>query len=142
LTPTNVREAFALTRASVWLLSLFGTPALGLALVGINGVIACSVTERTREIGIRMALGAEGGHVLALVLMQAAALALVGVAIGLGSALILTRALSHLLYGVSATDPLTLVGAAALLVMLAVISSYLPARRASRVDPMIALRTE
>jgi ABC-type antimicrobial peptide transport system permease subunit len=110
-------------------------------VVGIFGVISYAVAQRTREIGIRMALGAKPGDVLALVVKQGLGLALAGVAIGLGVAAIVTRAMSSLLYGISATDPLAFAGVSVVLVVAALAATYLPARRAAKVDPMISLRT-
>jgi len=124
------------------LLAAFAIVALVLAVVGVYSVMAYSVTQRTREIGIRMALGAERTAVTGLVVRQALGLAGIGVAIGLAVALALLRIVSNLLYGVSATDFRTFAGGALLLTAFALLASYLPARRASRVDPTVALRTE
>jgi putative ABC transport system permease protein len=122
------------------LLGCLSAIALILATVGIYGVIAYSVSERTQEMGIRMALGAERASILRLVLRQGLTLALAGIAIGLGASLALTRLMSKLLYHVSTTDPATFAGGAVLFAAVAMLASYLPARRATRVDPMVALR--
>jgi putative ABC transport system permease protein len=109
---------------------------------GIYGVTSYLVTLRTREMGIRLALGASPGSLRRLVVRQGAVVAAVGTAIGLAVALALTRLLATFLYGVSATDPLTFALVAALLVAVALVASYIPARRATRVDPTVALRSE
>ena len=124
------------------LVGLFGASALALAAIGIYGVVAFSVTRRTQEVGIRIALGAKRGDVLRLVLGEGTRMAAFGVVIGLGASLAVTRLMSSLLYGISATDPLTFVGVAVLLSFVALLASYIPARRAMRVDPMVALRYE
>jgi putative ABC transport system permease protein len=124
------------------MLGLFGAMALVLAAVGIFGVISYSVSRRTHEIGIRMALGATPGSVRRLVIGESAKLVFFGLLVGIPSALVLTRFLSSLLFGVTAADPLTFIGVALLLTLVALVASYIPARRAMRVDPMVALRYE
>jgi putative ABC transport system permease protein len=137
-----VSSSFAARRLSMVLLSVFAALALVLACVGIYGVISYLVTQRTHEIGVRMALGAESSDVLRLVIGHGARMALVGVAIGVGAALGLTRLMASQLFGVSPYDPLTFAAVAMLLIVVAVAACYIPARRAMRVDPMIALRHE
>jgi predicted permease len=137
-----VSNSFAARRLSMLLLGFFAALALVLACVGIYGVISYLVGQRTHEIGVRMALGAEGSDVLLLVIWHGARMALVGVAVGIPAALGLTRLMANQLFGVSAHDPLTFAGVATLLFIVAVAACYLPARRATRVDPIVALRYE
>ncbi|HEX9426959.1 MAG TPA: FtsX-like permease family protein, partial [Candidatus Polarisedimenticolia bacterium] len=146
---TNVQTAEDLIATTLWaprmaaiLLSIFGLLALVLASVGIYGVMSYAVSQRTREFGIRMALGAQPRDVLALVLHQGMKLVGLGVVIGLAAALGTTRLAATLLVGVSATDPATFAAIALLLSSVAAFASFLPARRATRVDPTIALRYE
>jgi len=129
-------------RFNTGLLDVLATLALVLAVTGLYGVMGAHVAQRTREMGIRMALGADAGRVARQVVWQGMQLALVGVAAGIGAALVGTRVLQSLLFGVSPVDPLTLVSATLLLLLAALGASYLPARRATRVDPMVALRYE
>jgi putative ABC transport system permease protein len=137
-----VSASIARPRFMTLLLSLFASVALTLAAVGLYAVMAYSVSRRTHEIGIRMALGARGSAVARMVIGQGLALTLAGIAIGLVGGLALHRLLKNLLFGVSATDPLTLAGVSGLLALVGFLASYLPARRATRVDPVIALRDE
>jgi ABC-type antimicrobial peptide transport system permease subunit len=135
-------ESLSQERLVATLSSWFGGFAILLAAIGLYGVLAYSVTRRTNEIGIRMALGAERSGVIWMVLREALVMVGLGVAIGVPLALVLARSLSSLLYGVKPTDLLTISAAAALLFVVAGVASYLPARRASRVDPLVALRYE
>jgi putative ABC transport system permease protein len=134
--------ALAPRRFSLLLLGTFAAIALLLAAVGIYGVISFVVTRRTHEMGIRLALGARPRSVVGLVVGHGARLALLGLALGLGGALVASRALGSMLFGVGAQDLMTFGVAAATLLGVALAASYLPARRAARVDPMVALRTE
>jgi ABC-type antimicrobial peptide transport system permease subunit len=123
----------------VTLLGVFGFLALGLASIGLYGIMAYSVTSRRREIGVRMALGAAQSSVLGLVMRQGMTLVGTGIVLGLGASFLIARALSKLLYGVSAADPISFAGASLVLVAVALLACYLPARSASRVDPLVAL---
>jgi len=140
--PDLVGASVTQERFRTRLLGLFGVMALALAAAGIFGVISYSVACRTREIGIRMALGANAAGVMRLVLGESARLVLIGLAIGIPAALGLGRFLSNLLFGVHSADPLTFAGVAIVLAVMALAASYVPARRAMRVDPMVALRHE
>ena len=149
LTLYNVKTMDEQIEATLWqqrtaagLIGIFGLLALGLAAIGIYGVIAHSVEQRTREIGIRMALGADARGVRRMILKQGLALAWVGVSVGVGAALLLTRFMSSVLYDVSPADPLTYAISSAILVGVALGACLVPARRATRVDPMLALRSE
>jgi ABC-type antimicrobial peptide transport system permease subunit len=137
-----VAGSLADRRFSMILLGVFALLALVLSSIGIYGVISYLVGQRTHEIGIRMALGAQRGDVLKLVLGQGMRMALVGVGIGLAAAIALTRLMSKMLYSVSAMDPITLIGVSVLLTFVALFACYIPARRAMRTDPIIALRYE
>jgi len=137
-----VSSSFAARRLSMLLLGIFAALALALACVGIYGVISYLVGERAHEIGVRMALGASRSDVLRLVLGQGAKMALVGIAIGIVCALSLTRMMSNQLFDVTAYDPLTFAGVALMLLIVALAAAYVPARRATQVDPLVALRRE
>jgi predicted permease len=135
-------KSVAPRRFNMLLLSAFALAGLALAGVGLYGVMSYTITQRTREIGVRMAMGAQTGDVLRQIVGEGMKLALIGVSLGLGGALALTRLLKTMLFGVSATDPMTFLGIAALLIIVALLACWIPARRAAQVDPMTALRAE
>ena len=142
--PFTMRE---ILRQSLWparlaaiLLGVLGALALVLASVGVYGVMAHSVTQRTREIGVRMALGANRAQVLTMVLRQAMSLVVIGIVIGVAGALAISRVVARLLFGLSAADPATFGSVGAILLVVAFLASFVPAWRASRLDPLLALR--
>lgn len=135
-------ESMARTSFTLVMLAIAGAMALILGIVGIYGVIAYAVTQRTREIGIRMALGAEPAGLRQMFVRHGLLLAGIGAILGLGAAAGLTRLMSTLLFGVKALDPVTYLGVAAILIAAAALASYFPARRATKVDPLEALRAE
>jgi len=137
-----VSESTSDRRFQTFLVTVFGGVALLLSLVGLYALMAYSVQQKIPEIGIRMALGAQRGNVLRLVLKQGATLALTGIALGFACAWALTRSMASLLFEVQPTDALTFFGAATLFCLVALAACYVPARRATRVDPMVALRYE
>jgi putative ABC transport system permease protein len=137
-----VSAAQSRPRSLTLLLTLFSIVAVVLAALGIYGVISYSVAQRTKEFGVRMALGAQRSDVLGIVLRRGMLLTVIGVIIGLAGAFVLTRFLSVLLFGITPTDPLTFAAVSLLLMLIAFLASYIPARRATNVDPMLALRYE
>jgi putative ABC transport system permease protein len=137
-----ISESVAEPRFRTWLLSIFAIAGLILTLIGIYGVISYSVRQRTREMGIRIALGAQSGSLLGLVLRQAVVLAMTGAACGVVGSLLLMRLLASQLFEIKPGDPATLIGAALLMMIVALAAAWIPARRATKVDPMIALRHE
>jgi len=144
LLPMNQLVASSLTRQRFYaaVMGMFAAIALVLSAVGIYGLLAYAVGQRTREFGVRTALGGTGRDVLAMVLRQGLRLTSVGIGIGVAAAIALTRYLGGMLYGVTPLDPLTYVAVIALFAAVTSIASYVPARRATRIDPMTALRTE
>jgi putative ABC transport system permease protein len=137
-----ISDSLAMRRFSMILLGIFAVLALVMSCVGIYGVISYLASQRTHEIGIRMALGAERRDVLRMVLSEGVKMTLVGVAIGLVAAFALTRLMASMLFGITAHDPLSFAGVAGLLILVALAACYIPARRATKVDPMVALRWE
>jgi putative ABC transport system permease protein len=135
-------ESVSSERLNLTLLSIFAGIALVLAIVGIYGVMSYSVTQRTHEIGIRMAIGAQTADVFRMILGQGMILALIGIGIGLVGAFALTRLMTTMLFGVAPTDPLTFAVIAGLLAAVALLACYLPGRRATKVDPVVSLRYE
>jgi putative ABC transport system permease protein len=138
----RLRRSTVRQRLYMQLLTFFAAIGLVLAAVGIYGVISYAASRRTHEIGVRMALGAQRNNVLALVVKKGLTLILIGVAIGVAGALALTRVLKSLLYDVTATDPVTFIAVSLLLTAVGLLACYIPARRATKIDPMSALRYE
>jgi predicted permease len=137
-----VNESLAQRRLTLWLMSVFAAVALSLAAIGLYGVMSYAVSQRTHEIGLRLALGAQARDVLRLVLRQGMTLVFAGAAVGLSAAFVLTRLMQNVLFGVSASDATTYAVIVVLLLFVALLACWLPARRATKVDPLIALRSE
>jgi ABC-type antimicrobial peptide transport system permease subunit len=137
-----ISQSVSEPRFRAWLLGVFAAAGLTLTLVGIYGVVSYMAAQRTREIGIRVALGAQRSNVLQLVLGQGVRLTVIGAIAGVLGSLALTRLLKSELFGIKPTDPVTLISAAALMLLVALAACYLPARRATRIDPLEALRHE
>jgi putative ABC transport system permease protein len=138
----RVSRAIERTRFASWMMALFAGLALTLASIGLYGVMAYTVRRRTRELGVRIALGASPGEVAAMVVRRGMLLVAIGISLGFIAALALTRILNTLLFGVSSLDPLTFLGVAAILGSVALAACCIPARRASRIDPIHALRQD
>jgi putative ABC transport system permease protein len=138
----NMSTTVAQPRFRTWLIGILALLASVLAAIGVYGVMSYTVTQRTSEIGVRVALGAQSQDVFRIIVGQGLRLALLGVGVGLVAALALTRLLQSFLFGISPYDPLTFIVVSLLLTLVAIAASYFPARRATRVDPMIALRYE
>jgi len=139
---SRVSENGGHRRTQTILLTAFGLLAMCLAAIGIYGVVSEAVNQRTREIGVRMALGADAKDVVRLVMRRSLALAVIGIAVGFGASLYLTRFLQSLIFGVKVTDALAFAGAGAVLLGVALLAGYIPARRASRIHPAAVLRSE
>jgi ABC-type antimicrobial peptide transport system permease subunit len=139
---SSLSSSLAQRRFVMILLGSFAVLSLLLASIGIYGVIAYLIEQRFQEIGIRLALGAQRIHILGLILWQGMRLALIGIAVGIVAGLVLTRMMTQMLYGISATDPGTFIGVAALLMLVVAAACYIPARRASRVDPMQIIHSQ
>ena len=137
-----VAQSISQQRFYLTLLTAFAAVALVLAAIGIFGVLSYAVAQRTREIGIRMALGAQGRSVITMIVRQAMILVLCGVVLGTAAALFLSETMTTMLFSITPTDPTTFVSVAGVLIGVALLAAYLPARRATRVDPIVALRTE
>jgi len=138
----RLRDSLAPQRSAAMMLGIFGLLALALASIGLYGVLAYSVGQRQHEIGIRMALGAQAGDLFVLVIKQGMLLTGIGLALGLSAAFLCTRLIANQLYGVSPIDPITLGVTSSMLGVVALLACYLPARRATKVDPLVALRSE
>src|SRR4029079_5165950 len=138
----RLRAVLAPQLVGAWLLGVFGVLALIVAAVGIYGVVAYAVSQRTREIGIRMALGARRSSVLALIVRGNASFIALGIPIGIALGLLLARAMKAFLFGVHAADPLTFIGLSLVMIVVGLAASLFPARRATRIDPLIALRAD
>jgi len=137
-----VQRSILQERITAMLSAFFGALALLLAAIGLYGLMAYNVTRRTRELGIRLALGAQGNGILKMVLGETLKLTLIGIAVGLPCALAATRLIAHMLFGVTPYDPLTLAAVSFALLAVGALAGYIPARRAMRVDPIVALRYE
>jgi putative ABC transport system permease protein len=137
-----VSDSIAQPRFNMVLLGIFAGLALILASVGIYGVMSYSVTQRTQELGVRIALGAQRRDIFSLVLKQGIILALIGVGIGLAAAIGLSKVVASVLYGISATDPVTFISVAVIMIAVAVVACFFPARKATKVDPLTAMRYE